>query len=470
MQASDGSLGSDAVGQRTTSMGKDEIQLQKAEHLKEIFLVAEQVDDEEKAEAAERHKSYAVRLKNWWKNMSNAEFENCIDLCVGLMICINAVLIGIHMDNPEPHNVWLGVDVAFSCIFIMELTIKIKLKGFNGQFCSEGGMANCFDAFLISLDLTQLLLELLFPQVAESFEGAPSASLFRIVRLARLGRLVRAMKAEVFRSLVEMLHGIVAGITTLGWSCVLFFFFLYISALILRESLGRTEQEFVYEMYNSVPRAMYTTFRCSFGDCTSHDGTPIYEHVIPTFGVAYVIVYCFLTFVTTVVIFNVISAMFVESTMAAAASLSTERKRARMKNEKLLFSKITFLIKRFLDFSPDHEAPAKLSEEFENILHLEVSCSVIDEAVHDPAVAEALQALDIATEDHERLSDIFDPDNGGTVELGDIADGLCQLRGDPRRIDIVCVDLMLRSMQPILTEILEAVQQAPYKKCLSYVQ
>merc|ERR1712139_748 len=65
----------------------------------------------------------------------------------------------------------------------------------------------------------------------------------------------------------------------------------------------------------------------------------------------------------------------------------------------------------------------------------------------DRNVVHALRDLDILPEDHDSLFDILDSDNSGTMLFDELFTGLEKLRGEPRRSDIVCVDLMLRSIQ-----------------------
>jgi len=65
----------------------------------------------------------------------------------------------------------------------------------------------------------------------------------------------------------------------------------------------------------------------------------------------------------------------------------------------------------------------------------------------DGNAQEALEELDIQKTDHRYLSDILDPDNSSTIGVFELIDGLQRLRGDPRRSDIIAVDLMVRSIQ-----------------------
>merc|ERR1712032_83329 len=82
-----------------------------------------------------------------------------------------------------------------------------------------------------------------------------------------------------------------------------------------------------------------------------------------------------------------------------------------------------------------------------------VPCHVFDEIVREPEVGAALDDLDIDPDDHMYLSDILDPDLGGSITIFDFMDGIKRLRGQPRRSDIVTVDLMVRSTQRKVEEL-----------------
>jgi len=98
----------------------------------------------------------------------------------------------------------------------------------------------------------------------------------------------------------------------------------------------------------------------------------------------------------------------------------------------------------------ENETP--LSEEFAGISKLAYGASAIDAWVKDPIVIHALDELDIDPQDHDKLSDILDPQNDGCVPVLDLIDGIRRLRGFPRRSDIVCIDLMIRQSQSTMHE------------------
>jgi len=356
------------------------------------------------------------------------------------------------MDYGENTMEWLIADSIFSFIFIAEICTKVSLHGLFGHFCGPARYANCFDAFLVFIDLVQLSIVLIAPEAAENTGDIPSASLFRMIRLIKLTRLLRLLRSEVFKDLLSMIQGMLGGMTTLAWSMVLFFLMVYVLALIFREILGRKQKENIYELFDSVPRSMFTTFRCSFGDCSTSGGVPIFEYVNKDYGWPASLFYCLFVFTVSIGLFNVISAIFVESTMVAAMALETTKRKARLQDEHRWNSRITALVRRIMDVSPEHSIPGRMSEAVAEIHDIRVQRSVIDEVVKDEAAIQALNDLDIDPEDHAYLSDILDPDNGGTIEICELVDGLRRLRGEPRRSDIVSVDLMIRALQKAVSE------------------
>jgi len=234
---------------------------------------------------------------------------------------------------------------------------------------------------------------------------------------------------------------------TLTWALLLFTVIVYITSLLFRELFGRVKKDNIYEYFNSVPRSMLTTFRCSFGDCSSAGGMPIFEHVHMEYGVMASGLYCLFVFSVTIGLFNVISAIFVERTMSVALALNHEKKVARLNNSALWDTRIATVIHRLIDLSGSALSFCKMSEAVDEVIAMEVPNKVLDGVLHDSVVVAALNDLDIDPGDHQYLSDILDPDNSGGVCVSELVDGLRRLRGDPRRSDIVTVDLMVRSMQ-----------------------
>eukprot|EP00929_Paragymnodinium_shiwhaense_P099447 TRINITY_DN6109_c0_g1_i1.p1 TRINITY_DN6109_c0_g1~~TRINITY_DN6109_c0_g1_i1.p1 ORF type:complete len:748 (-),score=154.96 TRINITY_DN6109_c0_g1_i1:207-2450(-) len=383
--------------------------------------------------------------------------ERSQDSVMGLVVCLNAVYIGVALDMEDGSFAWTFCNFSFTFIYISDIILKMCMKGFADLYCGSDGIYARFDTGLVLLDVVQLAVSLSSKDAAQTLAKAPSAAMFRVLRLVKLARLLRLLRSELFADLLMMIHGIIGGSTTLFWSMVLFFVVIYVTALLHREFYGRQPVPDVTEFFDSVPRSIFTTFRCGFGDCTSPRGVPIFEYVHEAYGWNASIFYLFFTFTVGVGVFNVISAIFVESTMNKANMIKLARKKERLGDKKLWAHSVTTVIRCLLRICPDTEEPVSLVEAFHDLCNMEMANFYIEKLVEEPDAKAALEALDIDPEDYPILADIFDPDNGGTVTVMDLVDGIRKLRGEPRRSDIVTVDLMIRSLQVQIQGVFDAV-------------
>uniref|UniRef100_A0A7S2VRG9 Uncharacterized protein n=1 Tax=Zooxanthella nutricula TaxID=1333877 RepID=A0A7S2VRG9_9DINO len=155
---------------------------------------------------------------------------------------------------------------------------------------------------------------------------------------------------------------------------------------------------------------------------------------------------------------NVIAAIFVESTMAAASGLEYAKKEARLRDTAIWSTRVTAFV-RLLAIQSGVRQEVQGSELAEKINALELPAEVIDAVVQTDEGREALLDLDVNAHDHPYLSDILDADGSGACGMFEIIDGLRRLRGEPRRSDIVCVDLRARDLQRQLNEVLARVRR-----------
>eukprot|EP00929_Paragymnodinium_shiwhaense_P014809 TRINITY_DN122778_c0_g1_i1.p1 TRINITY_DN122778_c0_g1~~TRINITY_DN122778_c0_g1_i1.p1 ORF type:complete len:672 (+),score=167.17 TRINITY_DN122778_c0_g1_i1:122-2137(+) len=397
-------------------------------------------------------------------SLDRSEQEFIIDSVIGIVIFANCIFIGFSMDasSQKEKDIALALDVVFSICFISELSIKMYVNGFVGQYCGENARMNIFDASLIFIDLVQLTIIFCFPDMADVVNELPSASLFRVVRLVRIARMMRLLRHKSFESLLMMMHGLAGGISTLVWAMILFFMVLYFTALVFREFLGRERKEEVFDSFNSVPRSMLTVFRCSFGDCSSIVGNPLVESVDAQYSWVYTILLCIFLFCMTVGLFNVISAIFVESTMSAAMRNQMKQKHARLQDEVLFATRIHKLVQKLCEYSGHFDV--ECSHNVDAIYDMEIDCDVVAKVGMNEEAKAALEDLDIDAEDHEKLAEILDPDQGGSIAVIELVEGIRRLRGEPKRSDIVTIDLMLRSIQRTVQDIRSSVKPDTEKK------
>lgn len=402
-----------------------------------------------------------------------------VDIIAAVVITCNAIFIGFSADHWNGEiDAWCFIDLLFCSMFLVELMTKVYLKGFAGHFCADEKWSNIFDATLVFLDIVQLFLVFfvgdLSRQLAE--QGVPSATLFRTIRIIRVSRILRVLRHPSFDSLLQMIQGILEGATTLAWALLLFSIFAYIGALLSRELLGgKQEYKDIYPYFKSVPRSMYTIFRCSFGDCNTVEGTPLPEFLFEHYGLEYSLFYSLFLFFVAIGLFNVISAIFVNTTLSRQEENQKQTLMERFEDERLLATRVCTIMKQCLRHrdggdgteagnmarrdstssrasnAPDHLDASMLQESLPS--------NIVDEVFRqDEKAIAALKELDIDPHDNTKLADILDPDHSGSIDFAELALGLQRMRGVPRRSDIVTVDLMLRSAQEKLDEILDVVE------------
>eukprot|EP00929_Paragymnodinium_shiwhaense_P021475 TRINITY_DN14001_c0_g1_i1.p1 TRINITY_DN14001_c0_g1~~TRINITY_DN14001_c0_g1_i1.p1 ORF type:complete len:663 (+),score=124.33 TRINITY_DN14001_c0_g1_i1:58-1989(+) len=344
--------------------------------------------------------------------------ENTAEAVVGFVIVLNSFYIGLSMDNEtqDAASYWEAIDVTFSVIYLAEVLLKVTNRGWCVTYLGPDSFYTRFDTFVVVIDFLQLLNR---HSGEWQMDGTPSAALFRFLRLMKLVRLMRLFRTEAFADLVKMIHGISGGSRTLFWSFVLFFVCIYVVALLHREMYGNKQVEGISESFNTVPTSLFTTFRCAFGDCTTPDGDPLFTKVWAVYGWPSAVGYMLFVFVLCVGVFNVISAIFVESTLAKAKQIAAKRKKQRFADFDLWSEKLSTLIRCLLTHAGE-DVGASMSESIGALCKLDLPCEAVESCVSDTKAQEALEALDIDQDDFPILADICDPDNGGTLKVCDL--------------------------------------------------
>jgi len=279
-----------------------------------------------------------------------------------------------------------------------------------------------------------------------------------------------------------------SGSGTLLWAVVFSFCYIFVASLLFRAILGPNpaDNEEIADpatvgfYFQSVPRSMLTTYRCSFGDCSTKLGTPIVEYTEQELGlVASLSLSCFL-FIAAVGFFNIISAVFLERIMAYLATKMLDGQRERLHDKELWHERLT----RFIDIqiqlnnSTKTPGPEPLTTpgpepltliqrkrgqlgykwltqmSHDSLAKRSFSKELLDLSVeYDLEAKKILADLDIEPQDCLSLSQTLDRNQNGRIDVTELVTGLSRLRGPARRSDIVAVDLAVQSMQTKMDEI-----------------
>jgi len=396
-----------------------------------------------------------------------------VDIIAGFVIILNAISMGMSMDSPHSdEGVWLAISITFALLFWVELVVKASLLGCRQQYWRDGSISNIFDAALIFTDTAHIVLSLM----KTNFPTASYMTIFRIIRLMRLARLLRLFRAPMFADLLAMIHGLMFGMATLAWSLVFFIVFIYVMALVFRASLGpepgdqdglNEEDGAVGWYFQTVPRSMLTTFRCSFGDCSTARGTPIFEAPGVAGAMTGLMLSC-LVFIASVGLFNIISAVFIERIMEYASANLARKMHQRLRDKNRWRKNVMKLLRALLRHAEETSVPMLQNMDIHALREVSFSRSLLNYAIeNDDEVMEILAELDIDPQDYFCLPETIDSNNAGFVKATEIISGLSRLRGTARRSDIVTVDLMIRSLQKKMDDLWCSMKDCEKRSCSS---
>jgi len=180
----------------------------------------------------------------------------------------------------------------------------------------------------------------------------------------------------------------------------------------------------------------------------------------------------------TFALFNVIVAIFVENTLAAARSNDILQRRKRNHDEQRWMEKsvdlvqcIVVKIRSSIDsgdvFLAAADMTATKKEAGDDVLRtaadIAISKAFYKEMIKDDDFCERLRELDIANEDIPDLFDTFDADNSESLTVLELLKGIKKLRGDPRKSDVISISLQVQSMYEIVMEQQESVKALTWR-------
>eukprot|EP00403_Amphidinium_massartii_P006383 CAMPEP_0178383472 /NCGR_PEP_ID=MMETSP0689_2-20121128/7019_1 /TAXON_ID=160604 /ORGANISM="Amphidinium massartii, Strain CS-259" /LENGTH=892 /DNA_ID=CAMNT_0020003693 /DNA_START=47 /DNA_END=2722 /DNA_ORIENTATION=- len=393
---------------------------------------------------------------------------------MSVVIILNCAAIGWQANefqDEEKSAKWFWVHLAFTILFLIELILKLYNRGTRWFMRGPDRYWNGFDSLLVSLGFMDVLVTTLW----EWRRGTAIFSVLRIVRLTRLGRLFLVFKMKQMKELSLMLLGVIAGMRTLLWAIILLFTTVFILGVFATLTLGgKPPPEMETDFYASVPISMFTVFRCLMNDCIDERGRPVVYMYAQEFGVAFVLGYVASTTVIVFGVFNLIFAIYIESTLAAAKS---QRKMDRHESVRVarlareLLKKFAMAQTLTVQMDAEHRDSYGDSKEFRVKMRgasngmqinsagdLLISKETFTMALKDPEVQGLLDALDIAS-DRMHLFDILDADGSGDIEASELIRGLLRVRGEAKKSDVVANLLAVRAAQNMLRRLEQQAQE-----------
>jgi len=179
----------------------------------------------------------------------------------------------------------------------------------------------------------------------------------------------------------------------------------------------------------------------------------------PPFVIAYLVSFT----MVTLGLFNLISALYVEITMAAAKSTEDQDTKRRHRESLRVAHLTKQLLKKFCSAQHfvydrdrvkdpsvnDISESLQKSENEDLIQDMLITKDLFLVVVQDPEVQKIMGDLSIPP-DRANLFDVLDADGTGDLHVTELVHGLLKVRGDARKSDVVASLLAVRAVQDML--------------------
>jgi len=352
--------------------------------------------------------------------------------------------------------------------FLVELLLRMCFAGRREFFCGQERSWNILDMCLVLAGVIDCTMTL--SRLDES--AVFSTTMLRFARLAKLSRMVRFFRLKFMKELQLMIKGLLGGGRTLCWAFALVLVALYIISVFAAMTIGRSEKALegdVQAHFMSVPRSMFTVFRCYTGECIATNGMPIAAVLMEEYGAGFGILYLLTYMMVTLGLFNVILAVYVDITLKAARQHDVINKlqhdhesiRVAHTTRQLLkmfvaaeqaFNSVSDSDRHCVDlryvFKTANEANVTLDDQ------IEISKQLFLLIIQDLSVQHLMDDLDIPP-DRAGLFDVIDAGGKGTLHVTALVQGLLKVRGDVKKSDVVASHLALKEVLSNLNQMRE---------------
>ncbi|CAJ1339313.1 unnamed protein product [Effrenium voratum] len=398
----------------------------------------------------------------------SASFLLLLDMVPAAVIILSAAIAGLSADIAPNHIAWTVLEIVFTVFFVAEIIVKCRYFGICEYLVGADWYWSWFDILCVILALVDMTLQFAFSDAEGGDDGSP-VGVLKMLKLARLGRIVRLLRFKIFQELKLMIQGVFTGLRVLFWAVVLLLLCMYLLGVFTRTIFSDHAE------FETVPAAMFTSFRCFTEGCSAFDGTPLQERLRKDHGGVFMFGYILLFLFVTIGIFNLIMAVFIDN----VADGSTKKRQRELgenapRTEWVLASSLrqiimTNVLRKETQHLPDDERTQVLKEKIEalrerygykphsNQEYQELADGIREDMSESGVVVtredfngwltsekELISKMDDAEIDLSckyDLFDVLDADLSGELDFDEMVDGLIKCRGPVSKTDIIAIRL-----------------------------
>jgi len=350
---------------------------------------------------------------------------------------LRGIELGVPLEFTSVGDAWYGSDKVFQIIehafnsaFIVELVVRIsilRMDFFFDPYVRKWDRFNIFDLVVVTLCTVDLWVVPFALSVTSGGEP-PNGSNLLVLRLVRLVRLSRGLKVirvmKSFSKLRILLCTVGASFLVLLWSMVLLGLLNFGAAIFLCQTLqGALEdgdldfetRRWVYQMYGTAGRAMWTVFEITFSGGWPNYARPVIEKVNWAYTIFFAIYVSIVVFAVT----RIVTALFLSDTLQIAANDAEMMVHESMSKRLAYTQKLRELF----------ELADKSDDGLVSLRELEEVCQI-------PQVRMYMNALELEVNEAEALFRMLDSGRG-QVSLDEFVAGVMRLKGQARSMDLI---------------------------------
>mmetsp|Transcript_53103 Transcript_53103/g.153177 ORF Transcript_53103/g.153177 Transcript_53103/m.153177 type:complete len:945 (+) Transcript_53103:120-2954(+) len=429
--------------------------------------------------------------------------DAALNILVTATVLFNIFCLGISLDIAPSNKVWYIIEIVCACVFVSEVVVKMRRHGVRKYFHGEDRIWNSLDlllTLLAILDVCFTTMNMVVPGLMGDNKGSYAAQMvlmLRAMRLTRVVRLVKLLRSPLLQNLTNMLTGFMLGLPALFWVVVLFLVVLYVFGLAFRIMWGPAEGQnmiavcgvpddvaegngnptaecisklhWLYgeEFFGTVWLSMFTTFRFMLGDYQSRNGVSLAIVFGERYGAAFHVLFGVGMILAVFGLFNIVTAIFVDSTISGLKHNDAMRKYALQYEGRYVKGKIQKLLERIGELMIEAKkdaggnatsrcsttATARLrvsgsdtQDAFELCESIVLTSDDFCEVMEDLRVRSLLRDLDVEMYNPQGFFETFDADDSGTVTILEMVQAIMRLRGDVRKNDLIASWVAVRAL------------------------
>lgn len=348
------------------------------------------------------------------------------------VVLSNAVVLGIDVEvglnanYPARPPELFAIQIAYTVLFALELTLRILGRGFS-VFCAEGCGWIWLDTLIVVISIWESAVEIA-GESSGSLASVTSLKSFRLVRLTRLLRTVQFIR--IFRfimALRTLVTSIFSTLKALSWALILLFLIMYVFAILFTQSVNDyvrdpdvapLSDELLMacdKYYGSMQDTVLTLFMSIAGGLSWVEAFAPLRAISAWWAVCYLFYICFTYFA----VLNVVTAVFCQSAIESAQSDHFNMVQSMLENKEVHLRKIKALF-------------SELGAEDTGL----ITFAMFEEKIDAPEVRVYFESLGLDVDDAWGFFKLLDSDGGGSVEIEEFFLGCLRFRGQARSMDV----------------------------------